>query len=97
MLSKVRYSLAFTAVDLEKYQGGTLGNVVVQLNTRANASGNVIATRTIDDVVVGKGATSQTYSGMFSSNGAMCYFLVYWDDTLQFVSQPEEPAMEAKI
>jgi hypothetical protein len=90
-LSNVRYSLYFTAKDTTKYQGGTLPNVVIQLNTKPNGSGSVLGTpRNLGDITVSKGTQSSTYSGTFNAGGRVAYLLVYWNDTLQFYTAVEE-------
>jgi hypothetical protein len=90
-LSNVRYSLYFTAKDSTKYQGGTLKNVVVQLNTKPNGSGSVLGSpRNLGNISVAKGSQSSTYSGTFNAGGRVAYLLVYWNDTLQFYTAVEE-------
>lgn len=90
-LSNVRYSLYFTAKDTTKYQGGTLPNVVIQLNTKPNGSGSVLGTpRNLGDITVTKGTQSSTYSGTFNAGGRVAYLLVYWNNTLQFYTAVEE-------
>lgn len=90
-LSNVRYSLYFTAKDSTKYQGGTLKNVVVQLNTKPNGSGSVLGSpRNLGNISVAKGSQSSTYSGTFNAGGRVAYLLVYWDDVLQYYTAVEE-------
>lgn len=89
-LASVSYSLYFTASPSSSYQGGTLSNVVIQLNTAANGSGSVLASRTIGNVTVSRGSNSSTYSGTLNSGGRVAYLLVYWGGSLQFATEVEE-------
>lgn len=94
-LSYVSYSIRFTASPSSSYAGGTASNVIVQLNTMPNGSGSVIASKTLtSSLTVNKGNTSSTYSGTLSADGRICYFLVYWDNTLQFYTDIEENVPE---
>jgi len=92
VLSKVSYNIRLTAYPSSEYNGGTASNLRVALNTKKDGTGtNIVSPKLLaSSVTVDRGATSDPYDGTLNSNGNFCYFLVYWDDKLQFASEIEE-------
>lgn len=92
VLSKVSYNIRLTAYPSSEYNGGTASNLKVALNTKKDGTGTNIVTPKLlaSSVTVNRGGTSDPYIGTLNSNGSFCYFLVYWDDKLQFASEIEE-------
>ena len=92
ILSKVSYDIRLTAYPSSEYNGGTASNLRVSLNTKKDGTGTNIVTPKLlaSSVTVDRGTTSDSYRGILDSNGNFCYFLVYWDDKLQFASEIEE-------
>ena len=89
--SRVAYEIFFDATNTNKYAGGTLNNVVIQLNTKADGSGTVVATKTLfSSLTVQAGSCSETVSGTLSNNtgSTLIYFLVYFDNKLQYRTMP---------
>lgn len=91
-LSKVSYDIRLTAYPSSEYNGGTASNLRVVLNTKKDGTGtNIVNPKLLaSSVTVDRGGTSDPYKGTLDSNGNFCYFLVYWDDKLQFASEIEE-------
>ena len=92
VLSKVSYNIRLTAYPSSEYNGGTASNLRVALNTKKDGTGtNIVSPKLLaSSVTVDRGATSDPYDGTLNSNGNFCYFLVYWDNKLQFASEIEE-------
>ena len=92
VFSKVSYNIRLTAYPSSEYNGGTASNLKVVLNTKKDGTGTNIVTPKLlaSSVTVNRGGTSDPYIGTLNSNGNFCYFLVYWDDKLQFASEIEE-------
>ena len=87
----VSYSIYFDATDTTYYTGGTISNVTIQLNTKIDGTGTVIASIKIyDSLQVAAGSKSTTKLGTLnnSTGSSTIYVLVYYDNTLQYKTQP---------
>lgn len=92
--SNVAYSVYFDASQKKNgeyvYQGGKFTNVVIQLNTQENGGGSVLGdSAELGDVTVSQGGKSKTYSGTIKA-GQSCYVRVYYDNTWQVVTPPDD-------
>ena len=87
----VSYTIYFDATDTTSYSGGTISNVTVQLNTKVDGTGTVIASSKIYDslqVAAGSKSTSKLGTLANSTGSSMVYFLVYYDNALQYKTMP---------
>jgi len=87
----VSYQIYFDATDTTYYTGGTISNVYVQLNTKIDGTGTVIANTNIyDSLQVAAGSKSTTKLGTLnnSTGSSTIYVLVYYDNTLQYKTMP---------
>lgn len=87
----VSYSIYFDASDTTYYTGGTINNVTIQLNTKIDGTGTVIAsTKIYDSLQVAAGSKSTTKLGTLnnSTGSSTIYVLVYYDNTLQYKTMP---------
>ena len=87
----VSYSIYFDATDTTYYTGGTISNVTIQLNTKIDGTGTVIAsTKIYDSLQVAAGSKSTTKLGTLnnSTGSSTIYVLVYYDNALQYKTMP---------
>ena len=87
----VSYQIYFDATDTTYYTGGTISNVTIQLNTKIDGTGTVIAsTKIYDSLQVAAGSKSTTKLGTLnnSTGSSTIYVLVYYDNTLQYKTMP---------
>lgn len=87
----VSYQIYFDATDTTYYTGGTINNVTIQLNTKIDGTGTVIASIKIyDSLQVAAGSKSTTKLGTLnnSTGSSTIYVLVYYDNTLQYKTMP---------
>ena len=87
----VSYSIYFDATDTTYYTGGTISNVTIQLNTKIDGTGTVIASIKIyDSLQVAAGSKSTTKLGTLnnSTGSSTIYVLVYYDNALQYKTMP---------
>ena len=87
----VSYQIYFDATDTTYYTGGTISNVTIQLNTKIDGTGTVIAsTKIYDSLQVAAGSKSTTKLGSLnnSTGSSTIYVLVYYDNTLQYKTMP---------
>ena len=85
--NNVTYSVYFDATNTSKYDGGTINDVTVEINTTMNGSANPIASVTLSSsIYIAKGSKSQTYSGTFNNTtgNSLVYFIVRYDNKVQF-------------
>lgn len=85
--TSVSYSVYFDATNTSSYSGGTISNVSIQLNTKMDGTGNAIASKQLySSLSVPSGTKSSTSTGTLnnSSGSSMVYFLVYFDNSLQY-------------
>lgn len=96
--SSVSYSVYFDASKKKDgeyvYQGGKFTDVVIQLNTQENGGGGVLGdSAELGDINVAQGEKSKTYSGTIKA-GQSCYVRVYYNNTWQLATQPDESIPE---
>lgn len=87
----VSYQIYFDATDTTYYTGGTISNVTIQLNTKIDGTGTVIASIKIyDSLQVAAGSKSTTKLGTLnnSTGSSTIYVLVYYDNALQYKTMP---------
>jgi hypothetical protein len=87
--STASYSVCFDATDKEKYKGGTLSNVSVELNSMRNGSAKPIVSFPLESsLYVAEGTKSKVYSGTLenSTNNFNVYFIVRFDGAVQYAS-----------
>lgn len=86
----VTYSICFDATNTTYYNGGTISNVNITLNTKIDGTGDVIASKKLyDSLQVSRGSKSETLIGSLSNRtGVMVYVLVYYDNALQHKTTP---------
>ena len=85
--SRVAYSVYFDATNTSKYDGGTINNVTVEINTTINGSANPITSFPLSSsIYIAKGSKSQTYSGTLNNTtgNSLIYFIVRYDGKVQF-------------
>lgn len=90
-MTSVSYTLQFSATDTSQYTGGTLNNVNIQLNTKMDGTGTVVASKKIaDSISVSSGGTSTSYIGFLSNStgSSLIYVLVYYDYSVQYSTMP---------
>ena len=95
--SSVTYSIYFDATNTTYYSGGTISNVTIQLNTKQDGTGDVIASKKLyDSLQVSSGTKSETSLGLLQNrNGGEVYVHVYYDNKLQYTTMPMmSPDME---
>lgn len=88
---RVSYTIYFDATNTTYYTGGTISNVYVQLNTKNDGTGTVIAnTKIYDSLQVAAGSKSASKLGTLtnSTGSSSVYFLVYYDNALQYKTMP---------
>lgn len=85
----VTYSIYFDATNTSKYEGGTIKNVYVELNTKMDGTGTAISSILLGTSInIASGTKSQTYTGsLFNRNQSnLVYFIVRFDNAVQYKS-----------